>query len=93
MATAAVSGAGSTAPYRSPLGGSTTRNRAMPSRSTASSMATGPASSAASGPSSNVTSPAGRSQAPAMNQTPSTPSRKAITTPPGTSPSDRFGAR
>jgi hypothetical protein len=35
----------------------------MPSRSIASTMATGPASSAASGPSGNVTSPAGRSQA------------------------------
>ena len=65
----------------------------MPSRSIASSMATGPASSAASGPSSSVTSPAGRSQAPVMNHTPSSPSAKAMAAPPGTSSSDRFGAR
>ena len=65
----------------------------MPSRSIASSMATGPASSAASGPSSSVTSPAGRSQAPVMNHTPSSPSAKAMAAPPGTSSSERFGAR
>src|SRR5829696_1205375 len=93
MARAAVSCGGATAPYRSRLGGSTTRNSAIPSRSMASSMATGPASSAASGPSSSVTSPAGRSQAPVMNHTPSSPSAKAIAAPPGTSCRDRFGAR